>query len=655
MGRSTNKPSKNSNGDIINNEITYKKIHSETVAEHDVPAGTPMNTSIEGRDKDGNKTITTYTLDQGVYTKTVVTEKKTCFKNPDPMPLVPERMNVLKKWETSMNTSHPADELKFRVLVDGKYYQNDGSLVAGEAGQANAKELPVSASNDWTNSINIAPGIVKYYDDDGNALEEALVLETGHKYTVEEFDLKEGGNAFQYYTSYEFHSQTMRPMIVDGTLKYLVLIDEANPKPDGAQVYKIGDDTYFVADSGSGKGTLSGTNYRRGELDITKIIRNNSGVDLTAEELDAESFTYRVTLRIPDGTDPAGIVGYEYVPRTQSNAFTLYGYQTGETAFASDIDRFSGKTFRSWNTLVYSDLVEWENVGGRIVSKTDADGNILWKVAKDADGYHNITYDMTLNRNEVIRFTNLPTGTKYSIQEIYANYYKADNSSDSAGHAPIEKTSNIAGEGYEIAQVLTTNGTVSQTAVANDTVSGTIDTPNVRYYNQFTNDLKSAKVKVSILKTNQDGTEPLAGATFDLYDEAGYIADPKVPLSSGLVSSDEAGKKGTIDLGKLADGTYYLVETAAPAGYIQLTEPVTITVDHGNVTYSQENSSFDYNGTGIAGDSQTGYQLKVVNDEGAELPSTGGRGTTWIYLIGSILLLGCGTILVARRRMGGAE
>ena len=144
----TNKPSKNSNGDIINNEITYKKIHSETVAEHDVPAGTPMNTPIEGRDKDGNKTITTYTLDQGVYTKTVVTEKKTCFKNPDPMPLVPERMNVLKKWETSMNTSHPADELKFRVLVDGKYYQNDGSLVAGEAGQANAKELPVSASND---------------------------------------------------------------------------------------------------------------------------------------------------------------------------------------------------------------------------------------------------------------------------------------------------------------------------------------------------------------------------------------------------------------------------------------------------------------------------------------------------------------------------
>ena len=150
-----------------------------------------------------------------------------------------------------------------------------------------------------------------------------------------------------------------------------------------------------------GEGVLSGTNYRRGELDITKIIRNNSGVDLTAEELDAESFTYRVTLRIPDGTDPAGIVGYEYVPRTQSNAFTLYGYQTGETAFASDIDRFSGKTFRSWNTLVYDGLVEWENVGGRIVSKTDADGNILWKVAKDADGYHNITYDMTLNSERV--------------------------------------------------------------------------------------------------------------------------------------------------------------------------------------------------------------------------------------------------------------
>jgi hypothetical protein len=33
----------------------------------------------------------------------------------------------------------------------------------------------------------------------------------------------------------------------------------------------------------------------------------------------------------------------------------------------------------------------------------------------------------------------------------------------------------------------------------------------VRYYNQFTNDLKSIKVQITILKTNQSGSVPLSG------------------------------------------------------------------------------------------------------------------------------------------------
>ena len=647
----TNRPSLDSEGRIIHNNITYQKTHSVTVTEADIPAGTKIGRPVEGRDEDGNRTTTTYTLDKGVYTRTVVTEKETCFKNPDPMPLLPERMSVLKSWETSMNTSHPADELKFRVLVDGKYYQKNGSLAGGEEGQANAKSLSVSQANKWMDSINIAPGIVKYYDDDGNALSEALVLETGHSYTLEEYDLKENGSDFLYYSSYEFHAQTVRPMIVDGTLQYLVLADADNPVPDGAQTCAIGAQTYYMADSGSGQGVLTGTNYRTAELDVTKVVRNSSGADLTEKDLDAETFTYRITLSVPDGTDPAGIVGYEYVPRTQSDAYTLFGYQEGETAFDTDIERFSGKTFRAWNTLVYRDLVEWENVGGRIVSKTDADGNILWKVEKDADGYHSITYDMTLNRKGVLRFTNLPTGTRYTIREIYANHYGADNAEDSAGHAPIEKACNLAAEGYEITQVLTTGGRVSRTEVENDTVTGTIDRPNVRYYNQFTNDKISVTTQISILKTNEDGSRPLPGAVFDLYDRRGYEAEPRASLQTGLTSSKETGKEGTIDLGRLRDGTYYLVETAAPAGYMALTEPVVITVESGSVHYSMEKSSLDDSGNGISGDFQTGYQLKVINYGGYELPSTGGPGTS--LLLRLTAALGAVLVVLAAARLTG--
>ena len=43
--------------------------------------------------------------------------------------------------------------------------------------------------------------------------------------------------------------------------------------------------------------------------------------------------------------------------------------------------------------------------------------------------------------------------------------------------------------------------------------------------------------------------------------------------------------------------------------------------------------------------------IEVVNNAGAELPSTGGIGTTIFYVIGAILVLGAGILLVTRRRM----
>ena len=47
----------------------------------------------------------------------------------------------------------------------------------------------------------------------------------------------------------------------------------------------------------------------------------------------------------------------------------------------------------------------------------------------------------------------------------------------------------------------------------------------------------------------------------------------------------------------------------------------------------------------------TAAKVTVENEPGAALPSTGGPGTTWIYLLGTVLLLGCGITLIARRRI----
>ena len=130
---------------------------------------------------------------------------------------------------------------------------------------------------------------------------------------------------------------------------------------------------------------------------------NPGNTNLTENDLNAESFTYRITLTIPAGSDISGITGYDYFeyPDGPNAPFKLFGYQPGETAIASDIARFSGKElYRSWNTT-NSRIRQY-------LMSTDGDGNIQIKM------------DLTLSQKEVLRFTNLPTGTQYEIEEVYA-------------------------------------------------------------------------------------------------------------------------------------------------------------------------------------------------------------------------------------------
>ena len=78
-----------------------------------------------------------------------------------------------------------------------------------------------------------------------------------------------------------------------------------------------------------------------------------------------------------------------------------------------------------------------------------------------------------------------------------------------------------------------------------------------------------------------------------------------------------------------ADDDYTIEEIQTPKGYNKI-NPSSV-----NVNVSADNS----------------LKVDVLNQTGAELPSTGGIGTTIFYVLGAVLVVGAGVLLVTKKRM----
>lgn len=155
-------------------------------------------------------------------------------------------------------------------------------------------------------------------------------------------------------------------------------------------------------------------------------------------------------------------------------------------------------------------------------------------------------------------------------------------------------------------------------------------------------------------KVEAGSSEPLAGVKFVLSktvvvneeDTVKYATFDEDKYLTGWVNSmDDATElvtdaNGHIYAYGLDADTYVLTETETLPGYNLLNDTITVTIDeNGAVTYKLTSSEESAENT-----------IEVVNKTGALLPSTGGMGTTVIYIIGAVLVIGAGIVLVVRRR-----
>lgn len=166
---------------------------------------------------------------------------------------------------------------------------------------------------------------------------------------------------------------------------------------------------------------------------------------------------------------------------------------------------------------------------------------------------------------------------------------------------------------------------------------------------------KTFTYQFDLVKTKTDKTV-LDGAEFKLYDaktdgnEIALIDEGKGVYRVATAAEKDADgfvsatiKAGKVTIKGLDSGTYYLEETKAPAGYNVLAERVEVKIDHANLTATVE------------GDTYVSGGVQVINQTGAELPSTGGIGTTIFYVVGGLLVVAAGVLLVTRKRMSKSE
>lgn len=119
------------------------------------------------------------------------------------------------------------------------------------------------------------------------------------------------------------------------------------------------------------------------------------------------------------------------------------------------------------------------------------------------------------------------------------------------------------------------------------------------------------------------------------------------------------GHLGDIAIFGLAEGTYKLVETKAPDGYILPDKPFIVeivdeigalgSVGTLNVTGSHTGSGSIVNTNGIAENILTVW-AEITNKPGSALPETGGMGTTLFTILGIVLMAGAVAFFTSRKR-----
>ena len=431
--------------------------------------------------------------------------------------------------------------------------------------------------------------------------------------------------ADQTYTAYKIFDVTYSGSNYSYTIKttsewYSTVQTYAGTEGNGLTLTGVaGDDTTFVVSTSTGFSAAAFANA------LKAAMSGKTGTTLTA-----------------DGTTVKATnmdLGYYFVTSTNGALCNLT--TTDPTV-----------TIHDKNDIPFNKVDDKESVDvGEIVTYT-----ITGKVP-DYTGFTTYTYLITDTMSEGLTFqknVNVTVGGTDVTSACTITYDKDNNANKFTVSIPVKSYT----LGAEIK--VTYTAVVNENAVAkieNNAATLTysndpIDTSKTTTTPEDRETVYSAKVVINKY-VKDSNNEKLAGAKFVLYKEVKtddsdtttkyyYKWNDTAKKVEWTTSKADATVKTTDANGAAAfdglkDGTYYLEEVKAPAGYNLLKDPAEVVVNGASANAANP-SSLTVTGN-------------IENSSGAELPETGGMGTTIFYVLGSVLILAAVVLLVTRKRM----
>lgn len=434
-----------------------------------------------------------------------------------------------------------------------------------------------------------------------------------------------------------------------------------NPQGDHTYTaYKIFDVTY-TADGVNYSYTISNADAAYSTVNAYAAEPAN-GLTLTAV---ANTNKYNVSI---DATKFSAASFAQYLKANEGSLGADTNFTTdGNTVKASGLDL--GYYFVSGTSGTVCELVTAKDI--QIRDKNEAPE--IKKTVDDTDGTVEVGQVLTFTITGKVPSTKGYTEFTYQVTDTMTegltfnkNVKVTIDGADAAANATITNNGNgfvarINMMNYQdkidAPVVITYTATVNEKAIQSNKET---NTATLKYSNDPAdkNSFGESKVEVDVFSFNivinkyAAGNEStkLEGAKFVLKNNGGkyYKYDANTKAVTWVADKADATEVTTDDKGAarfdgLQAGTYYLEETAAPAGYNQLTKDITIVL--------KEDGSATINGASSTPGADRSLTAGVANSTGTMLPETGGIGTVIFVALGALAVICAGVFLVTNKRM----